>query len=848
MSTADNLKSIISRQKEILAELETECQSLEESDLVVENSTLVKEIEKIRKEIESINARAAEVTQENVRLKNALHEQMFNEKAEIIGARKAKLDVYYQSSVDKEMNRLSAIEKQAKDRIDGLKERLSKNNIAADGRISSILIELTSLIDSRITEAQRETASVPAAFSQDELNELDALKNEQLSDDQVNEASKKNNIERFVGLNILNAVGVLLLIVGAITLARFTYFRLTDELKGIMLFSLGGIMLALGELLNKKSPNVFSLGISAGGIAILYAALVMSYFGLDILSKYPALLVCVLITSGAFIFSNRYNAQIIAIFALFGGYMPLIVIGSDPSLRYGAMGYFILLNFLALLISTVKKWRISSFVGLFLNLVSTLVVYSLFYSRTRSTQDTILVILYVMFAFIIYTAIPIISTFRTGSRFRASDVVLLAINTVFSSLILYFVFWGFKLTDFNGLLAISFAAIYLLIGRFIESKFNTDERNAKALFYITGLAFVIMVIPLQFDYSWLSLGWLAEGVLLLIFGILSNEKGIKIAGAVVYALCFLAFALYDCMRYLDFLFVYKYTAITLGSLGVLAAFIYKKTMSGMGVKAYKYFTLANFWLFGIYLILIKLRSFIAFPVTAAGYQIEYLLYAASIVCTIILAYGYSRTKLLSDMGTKIMTMALYFIAILSLIILNSKSSPVYGIVYFSKGTPMLSTTIIGSIILLLLSGLTVFALRDLMLMIVSERKLGIEWYPFILSAYFVTILTHNLISQYNLSFSNAIISVIYVLTALGWILYGFSQRYSFVRLFGLGLSILAVIKLFLLDLYSLTQGYRIISYFALGITLIVISFVYQYFNKRLENTSSSQKEGVSNDA
>jgi uncharacterized membrane protein len=52
-------------------------------------------------------------------------------------------------------------------------------------------------------------------------------------------------------------------------------------------------------------------------------------------------------------------------------------------------------------------------------------------------------------------------------------------------------------------------------------------------------------------------------------------------------------------------------------------------------------------------------------------------------------------------------------------------------------------------------------------------------------------------------------------------------------------------KLFLLDLSILSEGYRIISYFAFGIVLIAISFVYQYFSKRLEGyviNESDQEE------
>jgi hypothetical protein len=119
-------------------------------------------------------------------------------------------------------------------------------------------------------------------------------------------------------------------------------------------------------------------------------------------------------------------------------------------------------------------------------------------------------------------------------------------------------------------------------------------------------------------------------------------------------------------------------------------------------------------------------------------------------------------------------------------------------------------------------------------LIVTERKLGVEWYPLSVSGYSVAVLTQNLIVQFGLSFSSAAISIIYVLTALAWIVYGFRRRYAFIRRFGLGLAVLAVIKLFLIDLASLTQGYQIVSYFSLGITLIAISFVYQYFSRRLE--------------
>jgi len=199
-----------------------------------------------------------------------------------------------------------------------------------------------------------------------------------------------------------------------------------------------------------------------------------------------------------------------------------------------------------------------------------------------------------------------------------------------------------------------------------------------------------------------------------------------------------------------------------------------------------------------------------------------------ITATFALAFTVLRIKILSDLGTKIISSILYAIGIVWLLILNATSSPI------NIAAPSIGVTLVGTLVLVIIGVLSVLAVRDLIKLIVMERKLRVEWYPLIVSAYFVVLLTQVLITQYNLSFASVWISIIYVLTALAWIIFGFARRYSFIRRFGLGLALLAVAKLFLVDLASLTEGYRIISYFALGITLVAISFVYQYFNKRLE--------------
>jgi hypothetical protein len=218
--------------------------------------------------------------------------------------------------------------------------------------------------------------------------------------------------------------------------------------------------------------------------------------------------------------------------------------------------------------------------------------------------------------------------------------------------------------------------------------------------------------------------------------------------------------------------------------------------------------------------------------------------AAAIAVTFAFAYALPRIRPLFGKGIPIMSGALYMTGAVALLAINGTTMPVAP-EYFQPHPPSFLVTVLGVAILAGIGLLSVLALREFMRMTVTGRKTSIEWYPLAISGYALIVLTQILITQFGMSFTNAAISIIYVLAALVWIVFGFTQRYSIIRKFGLGLVFFAIIKLFLADLRNLTQGYRIISYFALGTTLIAISFVYQYFIKRLEPKEPATKPGIS---
>ena len=653
-----NLRNIANRQKNILAELENEVKHIENSDLTKENELLKTELEKLRAEHAKSEHTAKILSEQNAGLKNALYEQVYNEKVKIVHTTKEKLNIFFKNTFESEQDRLTALENRIKSRIEGITSELYQNNVELNTEISQRLSELATQANIQITKARARYAETHGAFSENERAEFENLKNEQITDEQILTATKKNNIERFVGLNLLNIIGILLIIIGVITAAHYTYVQLPDTLKGVMMFALGAVMLVAGEFLNRKKPNIFSLGITAGGVGVLYAALAISYFVLKILSMYPALALCVLITTATFILSTRYNSQTILAFALVGGYLPIfsIIDGDNRTMIYGAMVYFVVLNLLALMVAFKRKWTIATYVGMSLNIIGTAVICLIMLSARIQSElfNKIITIAYILFAFLIYSLIPIVSTYKEKLRFKKSDVVLLAINTFFSSLIMYLMFYEFKWDAATGVLAIAFAAIYLLLGYFIEKKFS-GEKHTQALFYLTGFTFVILIIPFQFGRAWLTLGWLAQGVALTTYGIIKDEKNFTRAGYVINGLCLWAFLLFDLAWDIDFLFSWKYLAITLGSLIILGAYIYKKMMASRWQKTYKYLVIINLWFYTLY-ICNKLCDVIIEKLSHSGssfYNISYLTTALAILSTFLIAYAAPRIKILSDLGTKI---------------------------------------------------------------------------------------------------------------------------------------------------------------------------------------------------
>lgn len=87
----------------------------------------------------------------------------------------------------------------------------------------------------------------------------------------------------------------------------------------------------------------------------------------------------------------------------------------------------------------------------------------------------------------------------------------------------------------------------------------------------------------------------------------------------------------------------------------------------------------------------------------------------------------------------------------------------------------------------------------------------------------------------NLNYRKSILlSIFWLIYGVILLIIGFIRRHKEIRLGGIILVVLSILKLFLYDLWSLGTLYRIISSITLGVVLLLISFAYQKYKDKIK--------------
>ncbi len=839
MEIQKRLVDIKESQLKILEDYESLIKDYDSNGLVTQNEELRNELADCKERLKQLEIKYERVSIENQKLRISLREQILDEKLNILKISRSKLDTYFKSAVDDCGNRLISFEKHVEKEISQLRKAAVENLGAEREHFVSELNQWAQSLGEKIREYREQLGADADGVSNLIQTKFDALMEEGVSEEIIQKRIRQNETEMKIGLNWINKIGIILILFGIGAAAKYVHSTwFTDYMRGASFFILGGVFLAGGEYLNGKGREIFARGLLGGGVSILYCAVFYSYFLLQIIDIRAGLFLSVLITLTTVVLSIRYQSKTICSLGLVGGYLPffsyLVSFGIKGEACNIAMVYLFLLNLLVLGVSFWKKWNVVNYLSMLFHIPS--LVYLVF-----TANNVFAGMLYTIVTFTTHLLTQLANPLKNAVKLKKVDLLLMGVNTFLSCAILYGLFDKGGLADYNGLLALAFCLVYIGVARLIERKMP-GEKYGSLLFYSTSLTFAILMIPFQFGLQWMSMGWLLESVILIIVSLKYQIEKIEKAGWLIFGLCLGAFYLGDWAHMLTFTktmhFNYKFTGITIGTILVTAAYLIDSQKGGMSrygrfwniVMGFKYFAIVNAW---VYLLYIGVEFYSTWM--PRGYHFEFYKVALLAVINIACGYAACRIPLLYNRVVLVLSFVFYIVGILLCVVINL-------FIPVIKRLGDISFAEYGAIaVLIAFNLLMLIVVRELLISLIKRHHMNLELYPLGIIIYLLGNVTLILTQQFHLGGGHFVSSLVCLLAALGSLVYGFRKKYIYTRRFGLGLSVFATAKLFLIDLAFLDTIKKITAYFVFGFILLGISYLYQRLRAESEGQEHDRK-------
>lgn len=839
------LIELIDEQQSLLNSIKQEAKAIDSEELAQQNEILKEELQRASKNELALKNENEKLKNDLNSTKAALFTKLANEKLSVFKQTQKRLEKIYYSEQYGLNNRLEKYEKECKSSIEATIKTIEAYGSDEFEDILNKLNSLKAEADERsekIKEYKNEQAQLLAASHSDTRVQL---KNEELTEEEIKSAMKQKSFENFIGLNVLSKAGILLFIIGIILLGRFAFVNMTDTLKGGIIYLLGFVLLAVGEIFHKKEKTIFSTTLLSGGVSTLYAAAATCYFAFDLYNVKVTFIICIIITIIAIALSNQVKSQIVCSFAAVGGYLPVVAIYmigfgkamADITFLPVSSIYFCLFAIVLFFMTYNKKWYIAQFIGYALHLIAIGGIAKCAYTVKDIAGYEYALPLACVFAiasFVLYLLMPG-TKILSRKELHTADSVLLGLNTVSGAI-------SVSITIHNcipnedsanravGFVFIAFSIIYAMLTYFSIKEKTESSAISTIVSSISALIFSMMVIPFIFGFEYAGIGWAVEGIILALISIHKKIRISEIAGLVcmlasIYPAYELIYGNSDILQLITVsiiicaFWVYVVNGFTSKDDSTFASVVYTALEIGVSVATALYFG----YLYN-YICLSPLVTVTSYFTNAAITVIGFM------VMFTLIRTGILRNKasvIVSDIAGIILFFVTFIIIDLSCEIKEAHT-------FYFNNTESKGLFILNIVLLLVINICVQLYFSKSVMDIINRFKAPAWVYTIIISVSSLMLITASIMYQFKVQFSNVIISTVYIAVACVLLVIGFKKNYTVVRTTGLILILCAFAKLCFIDTLHLDSTWKIASYFAFGAILICISYIYQRFSKKIE--------------
>lgn len=657
---------------------------------------------------------------------------------------------------------------------------------------------------------------------------------------------KNPDIEKFIGENLFNKIGIAVLVIGIGFFLKFAIDKnwINEIGRTFIGFLCGAALIALAHRMRKSFAS-FSSVLVGGGVAVLYFTVAIAFHQYHLIGQTAAFLLAVFITAFTVLLSISYDRKELAVVAILGGFGAPFMVSTGAGNMPVFFSWLLILNVGMLVLAYFKKWSIVNIVCYAL----TVLIFTGWMLSGRleeefiSLSDVRTALLFATIYYFVFFLMNVVNNVRKGMRFGGIEIGILLSNTFFyyaaGMVLMHKLGWN----DWQGL----FTALLAVFNCGFAWFLFRDSRADRTLVYLLiglVLTFMSLAAPVQLEGNYITLFWAAESV--LIFWLYGKSGIVQLKYATVAVLLLMVGSLLMdwgqlYYRATDLRPVFNKAFVT-GAVAVAAMFLLLRQVRAIGKEA------------------------ALFPGVTAGMGVRILqllfvlmLYGVVMLETVEQVNRFAPA--LTPLATGIFNFA-YLSALLMVANHRSDKSAgalallalVAGLAYLAYYNPAISRVrtlvLTGELpvwgfllhyVQIGLLGWMLFELRKAVLGLkndMMERLLS--WFlPFMALFVVSAELSHIAVMlRAPVAAADTLGTVHRTGYAILWGLFAFALMFigllgksRDVRIVSIAVFAVTLLKLFLYDWSGLGEGGKIAAFISLGILLLLISFMYQRVKK-----------------
>ncbi len=329
----------------------------------------------------------------------------------------------------------------------------------------------------------------------------------------------ESGLEARIGSHWLNRIGITALLIGISYFLKFAFENNWIGPAGrITIGLLAGIGVVLwSERFRAKGYKAFSYSLKAVGIGTLYLSLWAAFQVYSLIPSGVAFAMMLAVTAATAAMAWSQDAQILAAFALTGGFTTPLLLSTGQNREVALFSYVAILDVATLLLVMFKPWRRLLVMGY----VGTLLLYVGWYSEFYNRSQLGWTLGFATGFFAIFAIAPLVTLQPADEHplLAAIPAILAFVNAGAYFLQAYVMINEINRT-YMAWFALALAGIYIFLSRQVHAR-NLSARTSEFLYFLhlaVAIAFITVAIPIRLDAHWITIGWFIEAAVLLWVG------------------------------------------------------------------------------------------------------------------------------------------------------------------------------------------------------------------------------------------------------------------------------------------------------------------------------------------